>query len=133
MTEIHLPPAPLSTEEKDTRLWSMLCHLSALLGLTAIPLGNLLGPLLIWQIKKNELPGVDAHGKEALNFQLSMTLYLIIGGVVTAILIFFLVGFLFVPVLILLWIMAIVLTIIAAIKANDGKFYRYPLTIRFFS
>ena len=127
-------PPLLDHNEKQARTWNMLCHLSALIGLfPVVPFGNILGPLIIWQIKKNEIPSVEEHGKESFNFQLSITLYLLVGGVGTVFLIFFCIGWLFVPVLVLIWLAGIVFSIIAAIKANNGENYTYPFTIRFVS
>lgn len=112
-----LPPAPV-----QSRTWEVLCHVSALAGYV-IPLGNIIGPLLIWLIKRAEVPDVDAHGKEAMNFQISVTIY----AVVCLLLVFVVIGFFL---LIALGIAALVLTIIASIKASSGELYRYPLTIR---
>ncbi len=110
---------------KDERTWAMLCHLSTLAGFV-IPFGNIAGPLVIWLIKKDEFPLVDDQGKEALNFQISMTIYVI----ASIILIFLLVG---IPLLIGLGLFDLIVTVIAAINANDGVKYRYPLCIRFVS
>jgi uncharacterized Tic20 family protein len=101
----------------------MLCHLSALAGLL-IPLGTIIGPLVVWLVKKNELPSVDAHGKESLNFQISMAIYFI----VSAILMVIVIGFLL---MIAVAVADIVFVIIASVKASNGQPYRYPLTIRF--
>ena len=76
-----------------------------------------------WLIKKEELPFVEDQGKEVLNFQISMTIYFIISGLLCIIL----VG---IPIIIGLMIFNIIMTIIAAISANDGKFYRYPINLR---
>jgi len=114
------PPNP----DKPDRTWDLLCHLLALTGLIGVPLGNILGPLVIWLIKKDQLPSVDAHGKESLNFQISMTIY----AIVAAISIFAIIGFVLLPAVI---ITDLILVIIAAVKASNGEFYRYPLTIRF--
>ena len=57
---------PLS---KDEKTWAMLCHLSAVAGFV-IPFGSILGPLVVWLIKKDEMPIVDLHGKKSLNFQI---------------------------------------------------------------
>lgn len=100
----------------------MLCHLSALSGFI-IPFGSLLGPLVVWQIKKNQYPIVDDQGKEALNFQITVTL----AAIVSAILIVLLIG---IFLLIAVGIASLVFTIIAAIKANNGETYRYPFTLR---
>ena len=89
-----------------------------------ILLGNILAPLIIWLIKKEELPFVEDQGKEVLNFQISMIIYLAI----SIILCFMLIG---IPLLIGLIIFDFIITIIATINANDGKYYRYPITIHF--
>ena len=75
-------------------------------------------------VKRGDSPEIDAHGKEALNFQISMLIY----NVVAAVFCLILIGFVF---LAILWVLNAVLVIIAAIQASDGKFYRYPMTIRF--
>jgi uncharacterized protein len=107
---------------KDDRTMGMLCHLLALAGLV-IPFGNVLGPLVIWLMKKDQSWFVDDQGKESLNFQISLTIYMIIAGV----LVFVLIGILLLP---LIGIAGLVLTVIAALKANEGVTYRYPATIR---
>jgi hypothetical protein len=108
---------------KSARNWGMLCHLTAFSVFVGVPLGNILGPLIIWLVKKNEYAFVDYHGKESLNFQISMTIYYIIA----AVLIIVLIGWLLLGVLVVL---NIVLVIIASIKASDGELYEYPFTIR---
>ncbi len=102
----------------------MLCHLSALSLYIGIPFGNILGPLIIWLIKKDEMPYVDEQGKESLNFQLSLMIY----ALIASLLIFVFIG---VVILAILGIMQVVLVIVAAIKVNNNEVYRYPLTIRF--
>jgi uncharacterized Tic20 family protein len=103
----------------------MLCHLSALAGLF-LPAGNVLGPLLVWQIKKNEMPAVIPHGKASLNFQLTVLILTLIAGAAAFVLSFFCIGVLLIPVVILLPIAGFVFAVIAGIKANDGLDYRYP-------
>ena len=107
---------------KDEKTWAMLCHFSAFAGLI-FPFGNFLAPLIIWLIKKDEMPFVEDQGKEILNFQISMTIYLLISGILCIILI----G---IPIIIGLIIFCFIITIIAAISANDGKSYRYPINLR---
>jgi uncharacterized protein len=114
------PPPPPS----NIRTWTVLCHASALLGVFFHFFGHILGPLIVWLAKRHESAEIDAHGKEALNFQLSMLIY----DAVAAVLCFVLIG---IPILILLWIMNTIFVIIASLQASDGKLYRYPLTIRF--
>lgn len=101
----------------------MLAHLSALSGFI-IPFGSIIGPVLIWQIKKHEMPAVVEHAKEVLNFQISCIIYLL----VAALLIFVVIGF---PLMFAIAVFNLVCVIIAALKANDGKPWRYPGTIRF--
>jgi uncharacterized Tic20 family protein len=130
-----LQPAGSLGMRSSTREWEVLCHLSSIAGLLGIPFGNILGPLIIWLWKRHESLGVDAHGKESLNFHISWTLYAFIAGTVTAGLMFVIVGFLMLPFLLLGlavgWFAMIILVIMASIKAGNGELYRYPLTIRF--
>ena len=69
-----IPPTP-SVTSSNTRTWIVLCHASALLGLFFHFLGHILGPLIVWLAKRGESAEIDAHGKESLNFQLSMLIY----------------------------------------------------------
>ena len=115
---------PLAPGEKEERLWGMLCHLAALSAFVGVPFGHVLGPLVVWLIKRNEIPMVEQQGKESLNFQISMTIY----GMVAFLLVFVVVG---IFLLIGLGIFNLVMVIIASVRANDGRLYRYPLTIRF--
>ena len=103
--------------------------MSALAGLV-VPFGNVIGPLIVWQMKRNEVPSIEEHGKEALNFQLSILIYLLGGGVAAFLLSWLCIGFLLFPLLGVVWIGGIVFAVIAGIKANDGVLYRYPLTLR---
>ena len=118
------PPVLPATEVKADYTIGMLCHLLSLTQLLGVPLGNILIPLIVWLIKRDEDPFVDLCGKESLNFQISMTLYMMIAGF----LILLFVGLFMIPILMIL---NIVYTIIAAIKASQGTSYTYPLTIRF--
>jgi uncharacterized Tic20 family protein len=117
------PPPPAPSASSDIRTWCVLCHAAALLGLFFHFLGHLLGPLIVWLMKRGDSPEVDAHGKESLNFQISMLIY----DAIAAILCIVLIG---IPILIALWVLNTVLVIIASIQASEGKFYRYPITIR---
>ncbi|MBT4865924.1 MAG: DUF4870 domain-containing protein [Planctomycetaceae bacterium] len=116
---------PMDDISSEERTWAMFCHLSMFSG-HFIPFGNILGPLIIWLVKRDEMPLVDDQGKEALNFQISIMLYLII----SILLIFVIIGIVLV---LAVAIFNIVVTIMAAIKANEGYEYRYPLCIRFIS
>jgi hypothetical protein len=106
----------------------MLCHLSALAGY-AIPFGNVLGPLLVWQIKKHEFPSVEEHGKAALNFQLTVLIALFVGIIATVLLSFVCIGFLLIPVVVLIGLAGLVFAVVAGIKANNGEPYRYPWSL----
>ncbi len=112
-----------TTTEKRERTWGMLCHLLALSGFI-IPFGHILGPLIMWLIKKDESAFVDYNGKESLNFQISVTIYGIVAGILTLVLI----G---IPLLFALGVFDIVMVITATVRANKGEKYHYPLTIRF--
>jgi len=120
------PSSPTPSTSSDSKTWCVLCHASALLGLFFHVLGHLGGPLIVWLMKRGDSPEIDAHGKESLNFQISMLIY----DAVAAILCVVLIG---IPILIALWVLNTVFVIIASVKASEGKFYRYPFTIRFIS
>ena len=122
MTDQPEQSTEVKVTDKDEKMWAMMCHLSALAGFV-IPFGNVIAPLVIWILKKEEFPHVDDQGKEALNFQISMTIYFI----VAAFLILVAIGMVILPILGIFWLIMI---IIASIKANDGEKYRYPFTIR---
>lgn len=110
------PPLP-QTLTSDDKIWVILCHLSLLIGV-----GFLL-PLIVYLVKKHDAPVTAEHAKEALNFHISVYLY----GFISVILCFILIGF---PLLMIIAVGSLVLAIIAAFKASEGEFYRYPLTIR---
>jgi uncharacterized Tic20 family protein len=99
----------------------MLCHLASFL--VFIPFGHILGPLIVWKIKREQHPMIDHHGKESVNFRISVTIYLF----ACIPLIFIIIG---VPIMILIGLGNVVLTLIAALQASNGVPYRYPLTIR---
>jgi len=118
---------PAMDSTKEQRTWAMIAHLSAFAYyLTGI--GHLLGPLIVWLAKRDGNPFINDQGREALNFQISVTLYGLVGVVLTMTVILAVIG---IPALIALHVFQIVCIIIAAIKANDGVAFRYPLTIRF--
>lgn len=108
----------------DVRTWALLCHLSAFVGLLGNGIGYLLGPLIVWIIKRQEHPFVDEQGKEAVNFQLTMLIVFVVSLILSCVLI----G---IPMLIALGIIEIVAPIVGAINASNGQHFRYPLTIRF--
>ncbi len=117
----YQPPTHLqTTEQKQT---GMFLHLSQLLNFV-IPFGGVIAPIVIWQMKKDEIPALDAHGKMIVNWMLSALIY----SVVSFVLAFVLIGFLG---FIALAVTGIVFPIVGAIKANNGEFWEYPLTIKF--
>jgi len=112
---------PLTREEK---IWAMLCHVLSLLRILPV-LWTILVPLAIWLAKRDSSVFIDRHGKESLNFQLSVLLYHVIFGTI-----FWIIG--------LRWFVnlalegfVIVFVLIASIRASEGRYFRYPLTIRF--
>lgn len=111
-------------DERQARMWGMFCHLAAFAGFVIPYVGNIVGPLVIWLVKKEESPFVDDQGKESLNFQISMTIY----GVVAFLLCFVFIG---IPILVALGIYWLIIVIVACVKANNGEKFRYPLCIRF--
>ena len=123
MSDSPFTGKPPGSGSSDERMWGMLCHLSTFAGYL-IPFGNIVGPLVVWLIKKDEYAFVDDQGKEALNFQISITIY----SLISAVLIFVIVGL---PLLLAVIVFDLVMTIVAAVKANGGEYYRYPLTMRF--
>ena len=112
-----------ATTSPNIRTWTVLCHASALAGFVIPAAGHILGPLIIWLAKRGDSAEIDAHGKESLNFQISMLIY----GIISAILCLIVIGFLL---LALLHILNVVLVVVASIQASEGKLYRYPLSIR---
>ena len=125
-------PQPPTAPTSDERNLGMLCHLLGIITGYTLGLG-FLGPLVLWLMKKDSSPFIDHHGKEALNFQLTVMLALLCLGAVTFILMFFVIGVLLIPVLVILGIIALVIEILACIAAHRGEWYRYPFSIRFIS
>ena len=141
---------PTIEMNKDARTWATVCHLSALVTFLGIPLGNILGPLVVWLLKRNDHSFVDDQGKEAHNFQISMSIYGLITGMLLWLLVLGIIPFhtfshpeMWEPAPQVLAVFAIaallflalifadlVLVIVAAVKASNGEDYRYPITIR---
>ena len=113
---------PVPTPSYEVRQGAMLCHLAAFLGFV-FPFGSVVGPLILWQMKKEKDAFIDDQGKEALNFQITVA----IAWMACIVLAFAVVGFFL---MFALAIATVVLTIIGSIKANKGIAYRYPLTWR---
>jgi uncharacterized Tic20 family protein len=117
--------APIESEEKksnsDDRTMAMLCHLGGIIGFV---IGFVI-PLIIWLIKKDQSKFVDHHGKEAINFHLTMLIAHVAAGATFC----FTFGILNLAV----WVVSLIFSIIAAMAANRGEMYKYPMTIRFIS
>jgi len=109
--------------EKQERMWGMLCHLGVFAGYVIPFVGHIIVPLAIWLIKKEESEFVDDQGKESLNFQISMTIYLLVSWI----LFFIVIG---VPLMIGLIIFNVVMIIMASVKSINGEKFRYPLSLR---
>lgn len=128
------PPASTGAPSAEERQWAMFAHLSALVGglVTAgwlASLGCVIGPLIIWQIKKETMPFASEQAKEALNFNITLAgimVILVALGLLTVGIGFIVIG----PLMLLIGVAALVFIIIAAIKANEGVAYRYPFTLR---
>jgi uncharacterized Tic20 family protein len=123
--ETTTTPTTTSTST-SVRTWCVLAHATALVGFLVPVAGHIVGPLIVWLAKRQDSPEIDAHGKESMNFQISMLIWNVIAGILCLVLI----G---IPLLILLHILNIIFVIVATIQASEGKFYRYPLTIRLIS
>ena len=120
-----VPPVPMQpVGPKDERMWGMFCHLAALSGYV-IPFGNIIGPLVLWLVKREEYALVNDQGRESLNFQLTMLV-----GFLLCIPLMFACG-IGVFLAVILAVLNLVFVILATIKANEGVAYRYPICIRF--
>jgi uncharacterized Tic20 family protein len=114
------------TVPKEHRRFAIACHLAAAGGLVVLWVGFGLGPLITWLAVRDEHPSLDAHGREAIQFNVSMMIWMAAGGALR-----WLLGPLgwFIPgALLALWLACVVM---AAVKAGEGEFYRYPVTVRF--
>lgn len=125
-------PPPGLNPDGNEKQFALFVHLSALLGFL-VPLANLIAPLVLWQIKKSDSTFIDDQGKEAVNFQITLSLAAIVLAIVgfpLTILTLGLLAFVFVPVGLGLLLAAVILPILAGIKANEGEAYRYPYILR---
>ncbi len=123
-TAQSVPPPPTQASAPPVnRTPEVLCHVLSVAGFV-FPFGNIIAPLILWLVKRSESASIDQHGKESVNFQISMTIWMILSGLSILVII----GVFLLPVVV---ITNIILVIVAAIKASNGEFYRYPLTIRF--
>lgn len=120
----RVPETTYSQADQQTRQWAMILHLSQFAGYV-IPIAGLIAPIIIWQTKKTELPGIDEHGKVILNWILSAIIY----GFISFLLMFVLIG---IPLFFVLAALLIIFPVVGGIKANNGELWRYPLSIPFF-
>jgi len=113
---------PMAEEEGPERIWCMLCHLTALLGYI-IPFANIVAPLVIWITRRNTVRGVDDAGRESLNFQLTVSLFGLIGVMLSAI-------FVGLVLLFVLVVFQVSMVLFASVRAQRGGEVRYPVCIR---
>ena len=123
MNEIHQaePQTEITTQAKQ---WAMFLHLSMLAGFIVPVIGTVVPPIILWQLKKDEMPWIDAHGKNAANWIISAFIYLVVCIMLSVIFI----GILLAGVL---FTLGMIFPIVAGIKANNGKVWKYPLAIQF--
>ncbi len=132
--ETSPPPGPYPQQapvRENTRQWALAAHLAGLIAVTGIP--SFLGPLTVWLLRKDQDHVVAAHAAEALNFHLSVTIYALVLGALSVPATLLTFGLLLAPLIPLAFLaLAAVLglSIYAAVRASEGGFYRYPLTIR---
>jgi uncharacterized Tic20 family protein len=112
-----------TAQEQETRRWGLLLHLSVLAGY-ALPIAGVVVPIAIWQLKKDALPTIDAHGKNAVNWLISLGIYAVVCGILA-------IALIGIPLLMALGVVAVVFPIVAAIKANNGEVWKYPMAISF--
>lgn len=125
----EMMPGSPSQQEIQARQWGMFIHLSILAGYL-IPFAGFIVPIVMWQMKKYEHPLIDAHGKNVVNWLLSLCIYAFVAWVLVMTLIGAIIG---IPALWLLGILNVVFAIVGGLKANNGEVWAYPFTIRFFS
>jgi hypothetical protein len=117
------PASASSTPTQDERTWGLIAHLSAFAGFFAPVVGNVVGPLVVWLVKRDTSAFVEVEAKEALNFNITVA----IGYGICALFIVVFIGFLLGGALFIYWL---VMTILAAVKAGEGVPYRYPFALR---
>ena len=118
------PTTPATGQDKDTNQWSMILHLSVLAGFV-VPIAGLLAPIVIFILKKDDLPGIVPHAYVIFNWLISAIIYAVVSFILT----FVGIGILMLGILA---IMSLVFPIIGAIKASEGTVWPYPLSIKFF-
>lgn len=127
-------PAAPHEQDSDVRNWATAAHLSSLVGLLGIP--AVVGPLVVWLMKKDDHPFVETQAREALNFQISVLIYAVVGAILAVAVTVLTLGLgalAVIPAALIFLVGVFVLPIVAAIKTSDGTDYRYPLTLRLVS
>lgn len=120
-----------TVQDEEARKWAMFCHLGGLCVLSSVPFAGIIVPLILWLLKRESHPFIDEQGREAINFQICMVIYFFVSFVVLIILTILTIG------IFLWWLLGVFvlvqcgLSVAAAIKANNGERFRYPITIRF--
>lgn len=122
MNDINPAPDQQRELSPDERNWGMFCHLAGFAGII-IPFGSVIAPLIIWLIKRDEMPFVNYNGKEALNFQITYMVAFLVSVVLMSVVI----GFLMMAVVGVAWL---VFTIIAIMHSSKGEYYRFPYILR---
>lgn len=110
--------------DKEVRAWAMILHLSQFAGYL-VPLAGFVAPIVIWRVKRDSMPEIDAHGRVVANWVISQVIYFALAFV----LVFVLIG---IPLLFVLGIVAVVFPIIGAVKASDGIVWKYPFSLPIF-
>ncbi|MEX2134370.1 MAG: DUF4870 domain-containing protein [Acidimicrobiia bacterium] len=126
------PQSPRPMSDADRKNWAMAAHLSALIAFVGIP--SLIGPLVVWLVKKDSDAYVTAHSVHALNFNISVLIYTIAGSIALGVIGIATLGIGFllaIPVVIIALIVWLVLVIQGGLAASRGEQFRYPMTIDF--
>jgi uncharacterized protein len=123
MTDANMPAAAVPGLTENERTWGMLAHLSALLGVVVPVVGCVLGPLVVWLGRRDQSSFVEGQAKEALNFNISVFLAMMVCFLLALVFVGFILG----AALFVAWL---VMTLVAAIKASEGIPYRYPFSLR---
>lgn len=115
------PDAQSADLQRQTNQWAMFIHFSMLAG-WVIPLAGIVVPILLWQLKKDELPGIEPHAHVVMNWIVSSLVYAVICYVLLLIVIgvfgFFILG-----------VLTVIYAIVGGVKANDGELWEYPGTL----
>ena len=122
-------PAVPSSATSDNSL-AVVMHLLGFSWFVFPFYGNILGPLVLWLIKRGDSPYLDRVGKEVLNFQISFSIYISAAIAVGTVLLIFLIGILFYLLAAAIWVAWVILMIVGAVKTSNGEEYKYPFTIR---